>query len=69
MEEEREAEVQRGGRDVERAAAPQHRALLRLLGGHRAEGRQEGYRSCHGTYDIRHTQDVREMLMCLHITF
>lgn len=44
---------QRGSRDAERFAAPQHRALLRLLGVGAA--REEMHRPSHRAHDLRNT--------------
>lgn len=51
-----EAAVQRRSRDAESAAAPQHRAILRLLG-IAAEG-EEVHRSGYGAHDLRDAENV-----------
>lgn len=52
----REAAVQRGSRDAEGAAAPQYRAILRLLGV--AAEREEVHRSGYGAHDLRDAENV-----------
>lgn len=52
----REAALQRRSRDAEGAAAPQYRAILRLLGV--TAEREEVHRSGHGAHDLRDAENV-----------
>lgn len=60
----REAAVQRRSRDAESTAAPQYRAILRLLGV--AAEREEMHRSGDGAHDLRDAENVGPFLTQAH---